>query len=404
MTNSFNTGIGDLDKVITCLENNAFPDREWKPLGLKLGLIIIKLNNIEANYRSVTDCLRECLVLWLQQSYDTKEHSLPTMESLSEALKNIGLNAVASGIIKSFTDDAKINSKAKECATRAKEIYTALLGLESLPANGQHLYEFTMEQQEKFENMKKECQEKIKKLEEKKKKSENEKRENVTKKRSLRAKKSQLTPEQSRYKSKFDTAQKERDDAERRLKDAKDELEDTKQIAEVVSPLLCTPTQDPFLSAMQVGVNILGSAILSDMQSEADVAGRDAKKFDNKVADARIHLVSTNVTLESITSDLSNCEESIKKSTTIIAQCDAERKCLNEKLILIKNTLEFLDKAIYLWGKFVTISHDVTELMSHLEELTQEVQEAKEYEIFMSDGVTKITARSFLEVWEKFTK
>lgn len=322
------------------------------------------------------------------------------MESLSEALREIELNAVASGIINSFTDDAKINSKARECAIRAKEIHTALLGFESLPANGQHLYEFTMEQQEKFENMEKECQEKIKKLEEKKKKSENEKRENETKKRSLRAKQSQLIPEQSRYKSKFDSAQKEKNDAEHRLKDAKDGLEEVKMAEIVVSPIY-TLIKDP---VMQVDVKNFGSAIQSILQSEANAAGRDAKKFDNKVADARINLVSTNATLESTTSELSNCEELIKKSTTIIAQCDDERECLNEKLILIKNTLEFLDKAIYLWGKFVTVSYDVTELMSRLEELTQEVQEAKEYEIFMSDGVTKITARSFLEVWEKFTK
>ena len=42
----------------------------------------------------------------------------------------------------------------------------------------------------------------------------------------------------------------------------------------------------------------------------------------------------------------------------------------------------------------------ITELTSHLEELIQQVQETKEllYEIFMSDGVTKITPRSFLEV------
>ena len=82
------------------MEDSGFPYYEWKRLGLVIGIIYTDLNAIKAEYNDPKDCLRECLALWLQQKYNTKRYSLPTLESLANAARRMGLRAVSSGLQK----------------------------------------------------------------------------------------------------------------------------------------------------------------------------------------------------------------------------------------------------------------------------------------------------------------
>ena len=82
------------------MEEAGFPYDQWNRLGLVIGIIQTELDAIRAKHKDPKDCLRECLSLWLQQKYNTEKYSLPSMESLSNAARKIGLRAVSSGIIK----------------------------------------------------------------------------------------------------------------------------------------------------------------------------------------------------------------------------------------------------------------------------------------------------------------
>ena len=82
------------------MEETCFPYDQWNRLGLVIGIIQTELDAIRAKHKDPKDCLRECLSLWLQQKYNTEKYSLPSMESLSNAARKIGLRAVSSGIKK----------------------------------------------------------------------------------------------------------------------------------------------------------------------------------------------------------------------------------------------------------------------------------------------------------------
>ena len=77
-----------------------FPNVQWDDLGLQLGIVRLKLDEIRANnLRNVKNCLKDCLTLWLQRDYNTEEYDKPTMESLAGALRRMGLKAAATGIM-----------------------------------------------------------------------------------------------------------------------------------------------------------------------------------------------------------------------------------------------------------------------------------------------------------------
>ena len=83
------------------MEKNGFPYDQWNRLGLNIGIIQTELDAIRAKHKAdPKDCLRECLSLWLQQSYNTEKYSLPSMKSLANATQEMELNAVSSGIKK----------------------------------------------------------------------------------------------------------------------------------------------------------------------------------------------------------------------------------------------------------------------------------------------------------------
>ena len=82
------------------MKENNFPNSQWDDLGLELGIIYTKLEEIKANNpQDVGGCVQECLALWLQCDYNTSKHGKPTMESLAAALRRMGLTDVASGIM-----------------------------------------------------------------------------------------------------------------------------------------------------------------------------------------------------------------------------------------------------------------------------------------------------------------
>ena len=86
---------------------NHFPNDQWDDLGLQLGIVRVKLNEIRANNpRNVKNCLKDCLTLWLQRDYNTEEYDKPTMESLAGALRKMGLKATASRIMGEQADRA----------------------------------------------------------------------------------------------------------------------------------------------------------------------------------------------------------------------------------------------------------------------------------------------------------
>ena len=91
----FVSGIKDLDKVLSVLKDNRFPDNQWDKLGLKLGITKPELDTIKEDKQDSKDCLKECLSCWLQQDYDINQYGKPTMTSLAAALIGMGQKAVA---------------------------------------------------------------------------------------------------------------------------------------------------------------------------------------------------------------------------------------------------------------------------------------------------------------------
>ena len=86
-------GINDLNKIVRALEESNFSEAKWFSLGLKLDILHNKLETIETNYpRDVQRCLAECLAKWLKSGK-------ATYTGLVNALKNMGVNAVAQNIL-----------------------------------------------------------------------------------------------------------------------------------------------------------------------------------------------------------------------------------------------------------------------------------------------------------------
>ena len=147
---------------------------------------------------------------------------------------------------------------------------------------------------------------------------------------------------------------------------------------------------------------ILGAGAAEVSMSLGD-AERHVENYRREISNIEVRLRFANESLQSVESDLSSYEESIKQCKEAISQCAAQSDDLHEKIGSIKKLLAFINEAIYLWGIFENMSHNATEQTRHLEEIIQITQDTKEYEILMSDGVTKITA-TFLEAWERFVE
>ncbi|XP_019860515.1 PREDICTED: uncharacterized protein LOC109588846, partial [Amphimedon queenslandica] len=95
-------------EIIKLLKKHGYSGSgdSYYDLGLYLGLYSHTLDVIKDNNKgNVHSCLRECLKAWLQQADDVKSKGGPTYDTLIQALREIGENAVADGI------DRDINSK-----------------------------------------------------------------------------------------------------------------------------------------------------------------------------------------------------------------------------------------------------------------------------------------------------
>ena len=69
------------------MKSGKFADANWFDLGLKLDLEYSELKNIEKDKSSSSECLRECLALWLTSS------SVCTWEMLASALEELDQTA-----------------------------------------------------------------------------------------------------------------------------------------------------------------------------------------------------------------------------------------------------------------------------------------------------------------------
>ena len=89
-----------LGEILVLLERHGFSYASYKQLGRSLGLSYSMLKSIESSNRGdVSSCLRECLVAWLR-GVDVAYFPFggPTYDSLIQALREVGENAVADGI------------------------------------------------------------------------------------------------------------------------------------------------------------------------------------------------------------------------------------------------------------------------------------------------------------------
>ena len=93
---SLSTDIRDLNEVVALLERHHCNKTNYYGLGLRLLLLDNTLKSIEQEHRGQVDrCFTECLASWLRKADDVEN---PKIDTLINALKGIGENAVADGI------------------------------------------------------------------------------------------------------------------------------------------------------------------------------------------------------------------------------------------------------------------------------------------------------------------
>ena len=91
--------ISQLDEILQILKRSNFSSQKWFPLGLSLSLPKPKLDAIKAEpSNDPSQCLQECLSLWLSKTDEVVEKGEPTWNLLASALRNIGEVAAAETI------------------------------------------------------------------------------------------------------------------------------------------------------------------------------------------------------------------------------------------------------------------------------------------------------------------
>ena len=78
------SGISDLFDVTCELEDVA---TNWRGIGLGLRLRDPDLGAIDMGSKSVYDCLRDMLRMWLNQSYDVIKYGEPSWQMLEKAVR-----------------------------------------------------------------------------------------------------------------------------------------------------------------------------------------------------------------------------------------------------------------------------------------------------------------------------
>ena len=88
-----------MSEALQILRKSFFPTPRWLDLGLNLGLFHTTLEAIKANCRDdVRECLRECLVKWLNRFDHVDAGS--TYYTLINAIDEIGEHAAAENVKK----------------------------------------------------------------------------------------------------------------------------------------------------------------------------------------------------------------------------------------------------------------------------------------------------------------
>uniref|UniRef100_A0A1X7SZP3 Death domain-containing protein n=1 Tax=Amphimedon queenslandica TaxID=400682 RepID=A0A1X7SZP3_AMPQE len=77
----------DLDDILTDLKDGHYYSSDWKELGLKLGLYDNTLSAISASSSEIEECLRECIVKWLQRADSVDDKGGATRTTLVNALE-----------------------------------------------------------------------------------------------------------------------------------------------------------------------------------------------------------------------------------------------------------------------------------------------------------------------------
>ena len=77
-------GIKDLQFIRDVLKDKSFSNTKWFDLGLKLKLLQPDLEAISKASNDASDCLRECLTLWLKSGKATPQLLVCSLESVDE--------------------------------------------------------------------------------------------------------------------------------------------------------------------------------------------------------------------------------------------------------------------------------------------------------------------------------
>ena len=98
----------DLAELLKSLNKHGYSGTSYYNLGLYLGLSSATMDIIAKDNKNVESCLRECLKEWLRKADDVLKKGGPTIYSLVSALRELGENGVAEGILEM---ESKFNKK-----------------------------------------------------------------------------------------------------------------------------------------------------------------------------------------------------------------------------------------------------------------------------------------------------
>ena len=282
--------------------------------------------------------------------------------------------------------------------------------LQSLRSPGQELLDFTKEQKTSLERQKESYEGDVESLTRDKEKHELEKREWKSKKNSLESQKASLVRDRNNHECTLRDAQSRKNSAENQLSNARENLRreeskatDAKVGGTVGGALLGALIGGPVGFFVGATAGLAGSTLITELRGKVDDAQRNFERCRNEVSSAEASLNSVRSSLQSVEGQLSSCQTSLNENETKIDKCAAESDSIHKKIGLIRKTLGFINDAICLWGKFVTISKDATEQTSHLEEIIQIIQMTRNYEFIASNG-TRSSATSFINAWQQFVR
>ena len=90
-----------MNEILTYLKEGHYPSSSWYALGLELGLYHhTTLSAIKSNSSEVEECLRECLVKWLERADGVDDKGGANWTTLVKALEQCDKKSTAKHISK----------------------------------------------------------------------------------------------------------------------------------------------------------------------------------------------------------------------------------------------------------------------------------------------------------------